>query len=64
MAGVADLMVSNGDAGVPHDLDQRLADVPGVKAVRPLVVDSVRIVLDDNSLHPVMLLGMERPRRR
>src|SRR5690242_3695125 len=58
MAGFADLMVTNGDAGVPRDLRQRLADVPGVKAVRPLVIDSARVVLDDNSRRPVMLLGL------
>jgi putative ABC transport system permease protein len=61
MAGVVDLMVSNSDAGLPHSLGKKLADVPGVKTVRPLVVDSVRVVLDDNSRHTVLLLGMERP---
>ena len=60
MAGFADLMVSNGDPGVPADLQQRLASVPGVKAVRPLVVASVHIVLDDNRLEPVIVLGVER----
>jgi putative ABC transport system permease protein len=62
MAGIADLQISNGDAGVPRDLEPRLARIPGVRSVRPLVVESVRVVLDDNSRHPVMLFGMDPPR--
>ena len=41
-------MVSNGDAGVPRDLDKRLAAVPGVKSVRPIVIE----------------FGARRPRRQ
>src|SRR5690349_15057879 len=59
MAGVADLIVSNGDAGVPRAVEPRLAAVPGVKAVRPLILESVRVVLDDGSRHPAVLVGAE-----
>ena len=62
MPGLADLQISNGDAGVPGDLLSSLSRIDGVKSVRPIVVESVRVVLDDKSRHPVMLLGMERPK--
>jgi putative ABC transport system permease protein len=61
MAGFADLHISNGDSGVPLSLKSRLATVPGVQAVRPVIIESVRVVLDDNSRHPALLLGMELP---
>jgi putative ABC transport system permease protein len=61
LAGFADLQISNGDAGVPADLKPRLAAIPGVKTVRPVVVDTVRIILGDNTLRPAMLIGMELP---
>jgi putative ABC transport system permease protein len=62
MAGIADLHISNGDAGVPLSLAARVAAIPGVRSARPLVVESVRVVLDDNSRHPAVLLGLELPR--
>jgi putative ABC transport system permease protein len=68
MAGIADLQITNGDAGVPRELEKRLALVPGVKSVRPLVIESVHVVLPDkneknhNIRHPVLLFGMDPPK--
>ena len=44
MPGLADLHVSNGDAGVPRALQARLSGIPGVQGVHPLVIESVRVV--------------------
>jgi len=43
LAGAADLYVSNGDNGVPADLADKLAQVPGVRSVRSLVSERVRL---------------------
>src|SRR5690242_19722253 len=45
LAGAADFHVSNGDAGVQAGLTADLARVPGVRTVRPLVIQ--RITLPD-----------------
>ncbi len=55
LAGFADLYVSNGDAGVPGTLADRLAQVPGVRAVQPVVIQ--RVALPDLGNRPVLLLG-------
>jgi putative ABC transport system permease protein len=56
LAGFADLYVSNGDAGVPRDLAEQLSQVPGVKSVKPLVLQ--RVALPDLGYRPALLLGM------
>src|SRR4029077_15048717 len=43
LAGVADLHVSNGDAGVHRELAADLAKIPGLRAVEPLVVGRLRL---------------------
>jgi putative ABC transport system permease protein len=57
LAGAADLYVSNGDVGLRRDLAEALAAVPGVRAVRPLVIQ--RIVLPDLNRQPALLLGID-----
>lgn len=61
LAGFADLQVTNGDAGVSRELVERLtrAEVAGVQAVRPLVVQ--RVQLPDFGNQSAVLLGVERP---
>jgi putative ABC transport system permease protein len=41
LAGQADFYVSNGDAGVRRELAPRLASIPGVRSVRPVLVQHV-----------------------
>src|SRR4029077_28502 len=41
MAGLADLHVTNGDAGVERELAGVLGSVPGVRSVMPLLVERV-----------------------
>jgi putative ABC transport system permease protein len=43
LAALADLVVSNGDAGVRADLAPLVARVPGVRSVEPVVVGRVRL---------------------
>ena len=43
LAGLADLYVSNGDAGVRQDLAKQVAKLPGVQTVRPLLIAHVRL---------------------
>lgn len=43
LAGLADLYVANGDAGVPADLAQELTAVPGVRSAEPLIFGRVRL---------------------
>jgi putative ABC transport system permease protein len=57
LAGAADFHVSNGDAGVQADLAEALARVPGVRTVRPLVIQ--RITLPDLDHRPALLLGVD-----
>src|SRR5437764_14546520 len=45
LAGVADLIVNNGPAGVERSLAAELRTVPGLRAVSPLVIE--RVVLAD-----------------
>jgi putative ABC transport system permease protein len=57
-AAMADLMVSNGQTGVPRDLAEKLneAQIPGLASVRPLIVG--RAVLCDLPARSVMVLGV------
>jgi putative ABC transport system permease protein len=57
LAGTADLLVSNGDAGVRRDLVHVLSKVPGVYTVAPLVIERVAIVDLDN--RPALLVGAD-----
>lgn len=59
LAGAADLLVTNGDAGVPRDLVRRLraADVPGLRDVRPLLLGHV--LLPDWGKRTALLVGLE-----
>ncbi len=57
LAGFADLYVSNADAGVPRSLAPDLAQVPGVHAARPLVVQ--RVALPDLGYRPALLVGAD-----
>jgi putative ABC transport system permease protein len=56
---VGDLLVTNGELGVPRELIAALRDnpVPGVQAVRPLVLH--RVVLPDLGNRPALLVGVE-----
>jgi putative ABC transport system permease protein len=56
---VGDLLVTNGELGVPRELIAELRDdpVPGVQAVRPLVLH--RVVLPDLGNRPALLVGVE-----
>src|SRR5688572_11785196 len=61
LAGIADLHVSssNRSAGVPRSLEARLAGVPGVAAVRPLLVEQVQVILADGGRKPALLVGLD-----
>ncbi len=61
MAGIADLYLSNGDAGVRRDLDKRVAAVRGVKDVRPVVIKDVRVILDGRPWQAATLFGIDLP---
>src|SRR3954469_22150413 len=43
LAGAADLHVGNGDSGVVRSLAAELRRVPGVRAVRPLILERVHL---------------------
>jgi putative ABC transport system permease protein len=43
LAGTADLLVSNGRSPISRTLGTQLARVPGVRAVRPLIVEKVEL---------------------
>jgi putative ABC transport system permease protein len=59
LAGVGDLLVSNGDAGVSGEAASRLekAAIPGVQSVAPLVFGRVALPELDN--RPAFLLGID-----
>jgi putative ABC transport system permease protein len=59
LSGYADLQVVNDPRGVPRELKDRLARVPGVKSVQPLIVSSVHIVRGPNDSLSATLLGIE-----
>ena len=59
LAGCADLYVSNGDAGVPRSLAERLTQLPGVRRVLPVVIQ--RIALPELHHRPALLLGVDLP---
>src|SRR3954447_20853691 len=58
LAGVADLVVDNGPAGVLRGLAGELRAVPGLRAVSPLVVE--RVQLPDLDGRMALLLGVEQ----
>ena len=57
MAGGADFYVSNGDAGVRRALAAGLAAIPGVRGVRPVVVQ--RVLLRGQEERVALLLGVD-----
>lgn len=57
MAGIADLHVTNGEAGVRQDLTAELADIPGVRAIMPLLIENV--ILPDLGNRRAVLVGVE-----
>jgi putative ABC transport system permease protein len=57
LAGFADLHVSNGDAGLPRALAERLARLPGVRTARPVVIQ--RTALPELGHRPALLLGVD-----
>src|SRR5262249_38120947 len=63
LAGLADLSVTHGDAGVAKNVVGELAAVPGVRSVMPLLVE--RVALPDLENRPAQLVGvdlsLERP---
>lgn len=58
LGGNADLFATNGEAGVQRSLAVQLRGVPGVKAVRPLLLE--RVQLSDFDGRVGLLLGAER----
>jgi putative ABC transport system permease protein len=57
--GMADLTVSNGDAGVPQSWADDIRSIPGIQAVRPLVIQ--RGLLSGHDHSAVLLLGVDFP---
>jgi putative ABC transport system permease protein len=57
LAGFADLLVSNGDAGVPRTLVEPLRQLANVHAVRPLILQ--RVLLPDLNCQTALLLGAD-----
>jgi putative ABC transport system permease protein len=57
LVGLADLYVSNGDAGIPRSLAEQMAQVPGVRSAKPVVMQ--RVALPDLGYRPVLLLGAD-----
>jgi putative ABC transport system permease protein len=60
LGGVADFYVTNGEMGVQRALANRLARVPGVKKVQPLVLGSVQVLLPGQKLRSAILVGMRQ----
>src|SRR5262249_20479917 len=59
LAGIGDVLVSNGELGVPRDLADELKNttIPGVKGVHPLVISRVALPELDN--RPALLVGVD-----
>lgn len=59
LRGFADLYVSNGSDGVRQELVARVALVPGVRAVEPVILEHVVLpeLLPDRTNEPALLLG-------
>lgn len=57
--GMADLTISNGDAGVPQAWADIVRSTPGVRAVRPLVIQ--RGLLAGRDRQAVLVLGVDLP---
>jgi putative ABC transport system permease protein len=58
LSGFADLMIGNGDQGLPRDLVDELkrASIGGIKDMQPLIIG--RVVLPDIGNRSVLLLGV------
>jgi putative ABC transport system permease protein len=54
---LADLHVANGEIGVPLTLADRLATVPGIRAVHPVLTQ--RVLLTEHGGRPAVLLGVD-----
>ena len=61
LADAAQLHVTNGDAGVPLSCIETLRQAPGVRAVRPLVIQHVFLPSREGT---ALLLGVEMPTAR
>ncbi|MCS6849693.1 MAG: FtsX-like permease family protein [Gemmataceae bacterium] len=57
LAGLADLAIDNGEAGVSRDLMPGLRAIPGVRAVEPVLIQ--RVLLPELDNRPALLLGMD-----
>ncbi|MDR3635286.1 MAG: FtsX-like permease family protein [Isosphaeraceae bacterium] len=57
MAGAADFQIQNGDLGVPKALAVLLRTVPGVRKVRPVVVQ--RVLLPEQRGQSAVLVGVD-----
>ncbi len=57
MAGVADLVVSNGEMPIPHALKDEIVNVAGVKSVRARLFQNVRLPDLDNKA--VLVIGID-----
>lgn len=57
MAGVADLIVQNGDLTIPIELAEELKKVPGVASVQPRIFDNVR--LPDRGDRSILVMGLD-----
>ena len=64
LGSLADLVVVNGETGIPYDLakELRAAHIEGVEAVHPFVYWRMSLADLDNKV--VWLIGIERPRTR
>jgi putative ABC transport system permease protein len=57
LAGTADLIVSNGEAPIDRGLQSELAQVAGVKVVRPRIFE--KVTLPDLDNRPALLVGLD-----
>jgi len=58
MAGMIDLIITNGDLHVERSLIKELATVPGVKAMYPRIFEKAKIVVGDQKIQ-VMVMGID-----
>src|SRR2546423_10302905 len=57
LAGIADLVVNNGEANVPIELAERLRHVPGVQSANARIFRSVKLPNQDN--RSVLVIGLD-----
>jgi putative ABC transport system permease protein len=64
LAGLADLLIVNGDTGVPAELAKQLVEerIPGVRSVTPFVLTRMSVADLNNKM--VWLLGVEWPKAK